>query len=116
MFAGGQRLECELEMKPRRHRNHHRVDGRIFDRGGVSSVVGEPEIAPMIALRRLAIAAGIAADNGIAEPSQMSTVNLGDEAAPEKRDVYRRRHRFMISRGDAGQNTVRRGAATSVVS
>ena len=71
----------------------------FFDCRRVPDVVGAAEIPSTKVLSLLTITTGVAADDGIAKPFQMSAVDLGDEAATKKRDVYRRRHRFMISRG-----------------
>ena len=87
MFSGGKRLECELEVKPRGHRNDDCIHSRVFERGSVSREVRASEIQPAILLGLLPIATCVAADHSVAELFQMSAVDSGYEAAAKKRDV-----------------------------
>ena len=84
MLACVERLEREREMEPRRHRDDHRIDVRVFDCGGVIRVRAKAAVLPAEGIGLGAIAARVTAGDLAPQRPEMAAVDAGDEAAAEK--------------------------------
>ena len=93
VFARGQRLQREVEMEARRHRNDHRVNPRVSDCRGVVAVARQPPVLLPERLGLCAIAARIAADQIAGERPQLPAMDSRDESTAEKGDVQGGGHR-----------------------
>ena len=103
VLAGRERLEREIEMKTRRHRDDHCIHRLGLDGCGVAVVARRTAITPAAGLRLRTVTAGVAAENVVPQGHQVPAVDAGDEAAAEKREVQRPGHRLIIPAGPDGQ-------------
>ena len=67
VLAGGQRLQRQVEMKPRRHRDDDGIDVRIVDGVGVVRIAARAAILTAERRRLGLVAAGVAADDFASE-------------------------------------------------
>ena len=84
--------ERQVEVEPRRHRDHDRVHARVGNRLQVVAVAGGAPVAPAIVGRPVTVAAGVARHQVAAERPQVPAVHARDEAASQKRDAQRLGH------------------------
>ena len=101
VLAGGKRLQGEVQVKRRRHRDDDRVDVGIGNGGGVIAVAtGAAVLATKLAGLGL-VSAGVAADDLAPEAPQVAAVHAGDEAAAQEGDAegcwHRRIHHTVPS-------------------
>ena len=87
-----QRVERQLEMKPRRHGDDDRIDAGIVDRLAVRRKAADPFVSAAVLGRFRPVAAGVAADGVRAEPLQVAAVDVRNEAAAQKGQSHGVRH------------------------
>src|SRR5215510_3447863 len=89
MFAGRERSERQLQMKPRRDRDDNSVDTRIVNRGRVVRVTARAAVAATVGFGLCRFAAGKARHDVAAERFQMPAMDACDEAAAQKGNAER---------------------------
>ena len=84
VLAGGERLQCQLEMEARRDGNDHGVHAWVINRRGVVPVAAHAGEAPAELVGFGVLAAGIAAGDDASKGLQGSAMDAGDEATSQK--------------------------------
>jgi hypothetical protein len=82
-----QRAQCQIQMKPRRHRNDHGVHTWIVYRLFVARIAAPAAEATAELLGFIRIPARVAANDLGAEPPEVATMDACDEAATQKSDM-----------------------------
>ena len=75
MFPGGERLQRQLEMEPRRNRDHDRIDRRVVDGRAVIAIAADAPVLLAVRVGLRAVPAGVAAGEERSERLKMAAVD-----------------------------------------
>jgi hypothetical protein len=87
MLPGGEGLQCQVEVKSRRHGDDDRLDARIVYRSGVVRVAARSTVFRTVRIRLRAVAAGVRWRDETAQPPDVPAVHTCDEATSQEGNV-----------------------------
>ena len=87
MFAGGKCSQREVEMKSRWDRHHNGVYRRVIERGPVAAIPRPTTIPTPESFGLGLVATCVATDDVFSQGTEVSAMDTGNKAAPEKGEV-----------------------------